>query len=138
MSESIDARQQLTTGKSPYRRRRRRGEPANIDPSDFYFNTELARQRKTPVRSAPGYADNMDYAYHFDTVFLADFLKQRCLSEGIEYIVDDITDVILSDNGDLGHLEIANSGDLHADFFVDCTGFRRQSSRCTSDCSLVV
>ena len=28
----------------------------------------------------------MDYAYHFDTAFLADFLKQRCLSEGINYV----------------------------------------------------
>ncbi len=105
--------------------RRRNGEVANTDPSGFFFNAELAIQRKAPVRETPRNTDNMDYAYHFDTAFMADFLKQRCIDEGIRYAVDDISDVVVGNDGNLSHLETVNSGELHADFFVDCTGFRR-------------
>lgn len=104
---------------------RRNCEVANTDPSDFFFNAELARQQKAPVREAPTNTDNMDYAYHFDTGFMADFLKQRCIAEGINYVVDDISNVVVGNEGDLSHLQTRNNGELHADFFVDCTGFRR-------------
>lgn len=104
---------------------RRRGEPGRTDPSDYFFNAELARQCKAPVGPPPCDPGRFDYAYHFDTAFLANFLKQRCLDEGVRYVVDDVTSVIHAENGDLGHVVTASSGDLHADLFVDCTGFRR-------------
>ena len=104
---------------------RRAGTSADTDPGDFFFNAELARQGKAPVRQSPVGSDNMDYAYHFDTAFMADFLKQRCLSEGINYVSDDIADVVLDGNGDLDHVVTNENGALHADLFVDCTGFRR-------------
>jgi len=105
--------------------RRRKGEPADTNPSHFFFNAELARQCKAPVSGQSANAQNMDYAYHFDTAFLAEFLKQRCIAGGINYVVDDITDVVVDENGDLDYLETSASGRLDGDFFVDCTGFRR-------------
>lgn len=105
--------------------RRRKGERADTDPSRFFFNAELARQCKAPVRGQSSGTENMDYAYHFDTAFLAEFLKRKCVAGGINYVVDDITDVALAENGDLDYLETAGSGRLDGDFFVDCTGFRR-------------
>jgi tryptophan 6-halogenase len=67
----------------------------------------------------------MDYAYHFDTALLADFLKKRCIEQGIHYVVDDVSDVVLNDNGDINHIVSAENGDVSADLFIDCTGFRR-------------
>ena len=105
--------------------RRRRGEPADTDPSNFFFNAELARQRKAPVSGQTRDTGAMDYAYHFDTAFLAEFLKRRCIAGGINYVVDNITDVAAAANGDLDYLETSANGRLDGDFFVDCTGFRR-------------
>ncbi|MDH3905817.1 MAG: tryptophan 7-halogenase [Gammaproteobacteria bacterium] len=105
--------------------RRRKGELADTDPSNFFFNAELAKQCKAPVSGRGRNTENMDYAYHFDTAFLAEFLKQRCIAGGIEYVVDNITDVVVDANGDLDYLETSSHGTLDGDFFVDCTGFRR-------------
>ncbi len=105
--------------------RRRKGETANTAPADFFFNAELAEQRKAPVGPPPCDSSKMDYAYHFDTALLADFLKKRCLDQGINHIVEDVTEVISKDNGDISHLVTADGGNLSADFFVDCTGFRK-------------
>lgn len=104
---------------------RRRGEPANTDPSSFFFTAEMARQGKAPVGAQTSDSDKMDYGYHFDTAFMAEFLKKRCLNQGVRHVVDDVTDVVQKENGDISHVVAANAGDLHADLFVDCTGFRR-------------
>ena len=104
---------------------RRKGETANTDPADFFFNAELAEQCKAPVGPPPCDSSKMDYAYHFDTALLADFLKKRCLDQGIKHVVDDVTEIISKDNGDISHVVTANGGNLSADFFVDCTGFRK-------------
>jgi hypothetical protein len=105
--------------------RRRKGEPADTNPSNFFFNSELAKQCKAPVSERARNTENMDYAYHFDTAFLAEFLKQKCLAGGINHVVDNIKNVVVDTNGDLDYLETSSNGTLNGDFFVDCTGFRR-------------
>lgn len=105
---------------------RRSGKTANTDPADFFFNAEMAEQRKAPVAPPPFDSGKLGYAYHFDAGLLGDFLKQQCLNRGINYIVDDVREVIQKDNGDISHLVTADSGNLSADFFVDCTGFARK------------
>ncbi|MFT5134634.1 MAG: hypothetical protein ACI9SC_003115 [Gammaproteobacteria bacterium] len=104
---------------------RRRGESANTDPGDFFFNAAMAVQCKAPVGPPPCDSNKIDYAFHFDTALLADFLKKRCVNQDIDYIVDDVTEVIQKDNGDISHLVTTNNGNLSADLFVDCTGFRK-------------
>ncbi len=104
---------------------RRAGEMNNTNPGEFFFNAEMATQSKAPVGPPPCDSNKMDYAYHFDTGLLADFLKKRCLDQGINYIADDVVDVMQNDNGDISHIVTADSGNIAADFFVDCTGFRK-------------
>lgn len=105
---------------------RRKGQPANTDPEDFFFGAEMARQRKSPAGPPPCNPNRVGYAYHFDAGLLAEFLKQRAIEQGITHIVDDVTDVFRKDDGDISHLVTAGNGDLAADFFVDCTGFARK------------
>jgi len=105
--------------------RRRRGEMADTDPGHYFFNAELAAQRKAPAGPPPCDSTKIDYAYHFDTGLLADYLKQRCLTLGINHIVDNVTGVVKKDNGDISHLVTANNGKFSADLFVDCSGFAR-------------
>lgn len=104
---------------------RRRGQRVDTDPAGFFFNAELSRQCKAPHGASSGTDGGMDYAYHFDTAFLAEFLKQRCLEQGVRYLRDDVTDVATTADGDLAHISTKEHGDLSADLFVDCTGFRR-------------
>jgi len=116
---------------------RRHGGTANTDPADFFFNAELAEQRKAPVGPPSCDADKVGYAYHFDAGLLADFLKKRSLDQGITHIVDDVTEVNQKDNGDISHLVTANSGNISADFFVDCTGFARKLIGETLDTDII-
>ena len=104
---------------------RRKGESADTDPGNFFFNAELAEQCKAPVGPPSCNSTGIDYGYHFDTSLLGEFLKKRCKDQGIIHIVDDVTDIVQKDNGDISHLVTANGGSLSGDFFVDCTGFRK-------------
>jgi Tryptophan halogenase len=116
---------------------RRKGESVNTNPADFFFNSELAAQYKAPVGPPPCDSSTIDYAYHFDTSLLADYLKQRCLEQGINYIVDDVKDVIQNENGGIDRIVTADSGEMSADLFVDCTGFRRLLISKTEDKEII-
>ena len=105
---------------------RRKGQPANTVPEDFFFGAEMARQRKAPSGPPPCDPNRVGYAYHFDAGLLADFLKQRALNQGINHLIDDVTEVVCKEDGDISHLVTTGNGEIHADFFVDCTGFARK------------
>ena len=104
---------------------RRKGLNADTAPGNYFFNAELAAQYRAPAGPPPCDATKIDYAYHFDTGLLADFLKKRCLIGGVGHILDNVTEVVQKDNGDISHIVTANGGKLSADFFVDCTGFAK-------------
>jgi flavin-dependent dehydrogenase len=61
-------------------------------------------------------------SYHFNTEKLNKFLQKKCIESGILIIDDEIKDVIVDDNG---IKELIGSKKYNADFYVDCTGFKR-------------
>jgi flavin-dependent dehydrogenase len=95
---------------------------SNAHPDYYFVNTQIAQNCKAPISETYPNLD-IDYGYHFDAGLLAAFLKKRCLRLGLENVIDDITDVKVSTNGDINGLITKNNGKLNADFFVDCTGF---------------
>lgn len=75
--------------------------------------------------TTPEYGGVLNYAYHLDAGKFADFIRTHCIENlGVRHIVDDVTGVNAADNGDIASLSTTKSGDLEADLFVDCTGFR--------------
>jgi tryptophan halogenase len=64
------------------------------------------------------------YAYHFNASLLAHFLTDYGIKHGVEQIVDDVEEVKLRENGFIDHLVLKEQGNLKADLFIDCTGFR--------------
>jgi tryptophan 6-halogenase len=64
------------------------------------------------------------YAYHFDAALLARFLTGYGTDRGVQHILDEVLDVRLDERGGIDHLRTRKHGDIHADLFVDCTGFR--------------
>lgn len=64
------------------------------------------------------------YAYHFDAVELAKLLKARALSSGVQHISDTVQSVNMSEDGSIRSVKTLKHGDIDADIFIDCTGFR--------------
>lgn len=88
------------------------------------FQNALCERGLAPKQLAtPEYAAVANYAYHFSSVKLGQFLAKHCIHKlGVEHIVDDVTHVKSADNGDIAALERKNGGDIEGDLFVDCTG----------------
>lgn len=64
------------------------------------------------------------YAYHFDASLLARFLEGYGTERGVKQIHDEVQDVVLAEDGSIDHLVTRQNGNLRADLYVDCTGFR--------------
>jgi tryptophan halogenase len=62
--------------------------------------------------------------YHFDTFKLNDYLTNIALERGITIYHDEITDVILNDDGEIDKI-ISEDAEYKYDFYIDCTGFKK-------------
>lgn len=62
--------------------------------------------------------------FHFDTNKLNKYFHKLCKERGINLIEDEITDVTLDNDGFVDNL-IGKNDKYKADFYVDCSGFRR-------------
>jgi len=110
----------------------RRGATVDANPQDFFLAAELARQRKAPVYRPDGASTGAkrpfpatDYAYHFDSGLLGQFLKQHALGLGVQHRLGTVARVELKEDGDIAALHLKDgAGTLSADLFVDCSGFR--------------
>ncbi|GFE85513.1 tryptophan halogenase family protein [Steroidobacter agaridevorans] len=75
--------------------------------------------------TTPEYAGVANYAYHLDAGRFAAFVRDHCVQKlGIRHIVDDVTEVIRSDTGDIDAVQTRKSGRLGGDLFIDASGFR--------------
>lgn len=64
------------------------------------------------------------YAYHFDAHLLARYLEGYGTARGVRQIHDEVQQVVLAEDGSIDHLVTRENGNLRADLYVDCTGFR--------------
>ncbi|MDB6100542.1 MAG: tryptophan halogenase [Gammaproteobacteria bacterium] len=68
----------------------------------------------------------LNYAYHFDAVKLAQFLRKQAVASGVRHLVDTVDAVNLTEDGSIRSVTGRAHGELDADLFIDCTGFRAQ------------
>ena len=81
-----------------------------VSPSDAPPNSPLAE---------------IAYAYHFDAVLYARFLRKRAEAQGVRRIEGKV--VAVNQNGESGFVEgvkLESGAVIAADLFIDCTGFR--------------
>lgn len=64
-----------------------------------------------------------EFAYHLDAHLFGDFL--RAAAPRVRHVLDDVLDVALDEQGAVAGLRTIEHGDLRADLYLDCTGFRR-------------
>ena len=62
--------------------------------------------------------------FHFNTYKLTDFLMSYAKKIGINFIDDEITEIILKETGEIASLKSLKAN-YEYDFFIDCTGFQR-------------
>lgn len=103
-------------------RTRRLGLETHIQPEDFLLNGVLAQQNKAPL-APENFPFRMEYGYHFDSVLLGRYLRNIATAKGVVHVSGNINGVVKHVNGDLSHL-MTDTGEIHGDFFIDCTGFR--------------
>jgi Tryptophan halogenase len=94
--------------------------PRALDGSFFVGELSEPRQRGTLAEQRAQFP----YAYHFDAAQLAGFLSGFGQRLGVRRVVADVTDVRLDRRGWIDRVVTAGAGDLTADLYVDCTGFR--------------
>ena len=74
--------------------------------------------------STPEYAFVANYGYHLDAGKFAIMLQKHCTGMlGVQHVLDHVTGVNSSDNGDIQSLSTKQHGNIEGDLFVDCTGF---------------
>ena len=86
-----------------------------------------ADSHRAPKRIVdPDYVAPLNYAFHFDAPKFADLLKKAAIGLGVQHVSDTVETVDLSPSGSIERLTTRGHGDLSADLYVDCTGFRAQ------------
>ena len=101
---------------------RRKNVDVSAHPNHFFLMTKLAEKKLAPI-APPNFPFQMDYAYHFDSVLLGRFLKNKAIQRGVKYIEGTVADAELSEDGRISSIRLKNGNKLSADYFVDCTGF---------------
>ena len=72
----------------------------------------------------PDYNAPLNYAYHFDAGKLAEVVRRRAMTLGVKRLIDTIDDVKLDEQGAIASVQGRAHGELKADLYIDCTGFR--------------
>ncbi len=91
-------------------------------PDAFFLPNYLAKTRRAPLPDTnSGY--NADYAYHFDSNLIGNFLKEHAIKLGVQHIVDTVTAVKQGESGDISGVVTTQHGEKTADLYVDSTGF---------------
>lgn len=68
-----------------------------------------------------GYAN---YSYHLDASLLGEYLRGYCTALGVDYISDDVDDVLRDERGFIRALQLRERGEHPVQFVIDCSGFR--------------
>lgn len=63
------------------------------------------------------------YAYHFDALLLANFLKEWSMKRGIKHVVDNLATAERDPNGNITCVISTTGKKYTADLFIDCSGF---------------
>ncbi|MFK5892370.1 MAG: tryptophan 7-halogenase [Pseudomonadota bacterium] len=75
--------------------------------------------------STPEYEGLTSYAYHLDAGKFAQILMRNAVEKlGVKHLRCEVKSANVADNGEIKSLNTDTLGEISADFFVDCTGFK--------------
>jgi tryptophan halogenase len=94
---------------------------------EAYTLNALASEEKRFMRSIDAGnspLSNIAYAFHFDASLFAKYLRQLSEGWGVTRTEGKVTAVKQKENGFIQSLTLADGSEHHADFFIDCSGFK--------------
>jgi len=103
---------------------RARGDKTSLD--DYSMAWVAAKEGKFnhPSPDRRMVQSTYDYAYHFDAVLYAQYLRAYSEARGVKRTEGKITKVNLRhEDGFIKNVTLENGTTIEADFFIDCTGF---------------
>lgn len=77
--------------------------------------------KKSPIRTDGTPAQH--YAYHFDALLLANFLKDWSIQRGVNHVYDELASAELDEQGNIRCVVSKTGQKYEADLFIDCSGF---------------
>jgi hypothetical protein len=98
------------------------GVDVHAHPNRFFIAAYLAEQRKAP-KPERHFPFDVWYGYHFDAVLLGRYLHRKAMERGVKYLSCHVVSTHLDERGDIRSVATKESGEITADFFVDCSGF---------------
>ena len=101
---------------------RRLRDPALGPLGDLCLPTMLARQGRFVVPDTSE-GEPYKYAYHFDAVLYAGFLRKLAMRRGVRRTEGRIVEVIRREDGGVTSVRLADGREVAGDLFVDCSGF---------------
>jgi len=73
--------------------------------------------------TTPEYAGVANYGYHLDAGKFGQVLQKHCTEKlGVKHVLDHVTHINSSDDGDIESIATKNSGAIAGDLFIDCSG----------------
>jgi len=101
---------------------RRKGVNVDVSPDRYFLMSKLVQNHMAPKAPA-NFPFQFDYSYHFDSVLVGQFLRDKAIERGVKHITGTVTEVQQHESGDISQIVLADQSVLAADVFVDCTGF---------------
>jgi len=102
---------------------RHHGHSVDVNPDHYFLAKTLSANGYGPL-TLPGQPSiAMNYAYHFDSNLLGKFLAKKGKDAGVAHIQGKFVKAYNNESGDISHIELQDKRKLHADFFIDATGF---------------
>lgn len=105
---------------------RRKGVDVATSPNDFFLSAALAKQALSPRTQAQFAQVPLNYAYHFDSVLLGEFLRDKALQKGVQHIAAKMLDIDYTQSGNIHALQLDDGACIEGDFFIDCSGFNSE------------
>lgn len=86
---------------------------------------DMNRMTNNENHEIRGFNFKYDTAYHMDAGLFGEYLKKNvCIPEGVKHIVDTMSSCTKNEDGSIKSIVTEENGELTADLFIDCTGFR--------------
>ncbi len=102
---------------------RRQGIDLDATPDRFFLSAFLAKHRLAPIANH-NFPFDLAYGYHFDAHLVGAMLRDHAKANGVKHLEAKVTNVVISENGDIASLTLEGDHAVEAEFFIDSTGFR--------------
>lgn len=100
------------------------GRAERVDDYCMAWGAARAGKFQHPTRDSRQMQSTHDYAYHFDAVLYAQYLRRFSEERGVQRIEGRVAETNLDpENGYVTSVRMENGETVEADFFVDCSGF---------------